>query len=191
MNFPFASGQNFFISGTKSLRFSPMPKKTCCSIFLPIGVAPKWRKIISYFQKAKIQFIKIPDSSLGVIFSIQNFFKQLKILRFVTCQEILILFFGAVSAGFMGSLTGLGGGVVIIPFYSLLALVFPCIMQSAHHWFLWSELLPVQLQLCKEGFTNVRIGMFLEIATTTGAIIGALISGLLNPNTIGIIFLVS
>ncbi len=40
----------------------------------------------------------------------------------------------------------------------------------------------------KEGFTNVRIGMFLEIATTAGAIGGALISGLLDANTIGIIF---
>ena len=40
----------------------------------------------------------------------------------------------------------------------------------------------------KEGFTNVRIGMFLAIATTSGAIVGALISGLLNENTIGIIF---
>lgn len=40
----------------------------------------------------------------------------------------------------------------------------------------------------KEGFTNMRIGMFLEIATTAGAIVGALVSGMLNPNTIGIIF---
>jgi uncharacterized membrane protein YfcA len=40
----------------------------------------------------------------------------------------------------------------------------------------------------KEGFTNMRIGMFLEIATTMGAVVGALVSGFLNPNTIGIIF---
>ena len=103
-------------------------------------------------------------------------------------SEILILFFGAVSAGLLGSLTGLGGGVVIIP---LLTLGFGVPM----HYAIGASLISVigtssgaAAAFVKEGFTNVRIGMFLEIATTTGAIIGALISGLLNPNTIGIIF---
>lgn len=103
-------------------------------------------------------------------------------------SEILILFFGAVSAGLLGSLTGLGGGVVIIP---LLTLGFGVPM----HYAIGASLISVigtssgsAAAFVKEGFTNVRIGMFLEIATTTGAIVGALISGLLNPNTIGIIF---
>ncbi len=102
--------------------------------------------------------------------------------------EILILFIGAVSAGLLGSLTGLGGGVVIIP---LLTLGFGVPM----HYAIGASLVSVigtssgaAAAFVKEGFTNVRIGMFLEIATTTGAIGGALISGLLNPNTIGIIF---
>ena len=103
-------------------------------------------------------------------------------------SEILILFFGAVSAGLLGSLTGLGGGVVIIP---LLTLGFGVPM----HYAIGASLISVigtssgsAVAFVKEGFTNIRIGMFLEIATTTGAIIGALVSGLLNPNTIGIIF---
>ena len=103
-------------------------------------------------------------------------------------SEILILFFGAVAAGLLGSLTGLGGGVVIIP---LLTLGFGVPM----HYAIGASLISVigtssgaAAAFVKEGFTNVRIGMFLEIATTTGAIIGALVSGLLNPNTIGIIF---
>ncbi|MDQ0477596.1 MULTISPECIES: sulfite exporter TauE/SafE family protein [Chryseobacterium] len=103
-------------------------------------------------------------------------------------SEILILFFGAVAAGLLGSLTGLGGGVVIIP---LLTLGFGVPM----HYAIGASLISVigtssgsAVAFVKEGFTNVRIGMFLEIATTTGAIIGALISGILNPNTIGIIF---
>lgn len=102
--------------------------------------------------------------------------------------EILILFFGAVAAGLLGSLTGLGGGVVIIP---LLTLGFGVPM----HYAIGASLISVigtssgsAVAFVKEGFTNVRIGMFLEIATTTGAIVGALISGILNPNTIGIIF---
>lgn len=103
-------------------------------------------------------------------------------------SEILILFFGAVAAGLLGSLTGLGGGVVIIP---LLTLGFGIPM----HYAIGASLISVigtssgsAVAFVKEGFTNLRIGMFLEIATTTGAIIGALISGILNPNTIGIIF---
>lgn len=103
-------------------------------------------------------------------------------------SEILILFFGAVSAGLLGSLTGLGGGVIIIP---LLTLGFGVPM----HYAIGASLISVigtssgsAVAFVKEGFTNMRIGMFLEIATTTGAIMGALISGLLNPNTIGIIF---
>ncbi|KMQ62075.1 permease [Chryseobacterium sp. BLS98] len=103
-------------------------------------------------------------------------------------SEIIILFLGAVSAGLLGSLTGLGGGVIIIP---LLTLGFGVPM----HYAIGASLISVigtssgaAVAFVKEGFTNMRIGMFLEIGTTAGAIIGALISGMLNPNTIGIIF---
>ncbi|UOU96942.1 sulfite exporter TauE/SafE family protein [Chryseobacterium daecheongense] len=103
-------------------------------------------------------------------------------------SEIIILFLGAVSAGLLGSLTGLGGGVIIIP---LLTLGYGVPM----HYAIGASLISVigtssgaAVAFVKEGFTNMRIGMFLEIATTAGAIVGALVSGMLNPNTIGIIF---
>lgn len=103
-------------------------------------------------------------------------------------SEIIILFLGAISAGLLGSLTGLGGGVIIIP---LLTLGFGVPM----HYAIGASLISVigtssgaAVAFVKEGFTNMRIGMFLEIGTTAGAIIGALVSGMLNPNTIGIIF---
>jgi len=103
-------------------------------------------------------------------------------------SEIIILFLGAISAGLLGSLTGLGGGVIIIP---LLTLGFGVPM----HYAIGASLISVigtssgaAVAFVKEGFTNMRIGMFLEIATTAGAIVGALVSGILNPNTIGIIF---
>lgn len=102
--------------------------------------------------------------------------------------EIIILFLGAVSAGLLGSLTGLGGGVIIIP---LLTLGFDVPV----HYAIGASLISVigtssgaAVAFVKEGFTNMRIGMFLEIATTIGAIGGALISGNLNGNTIAIIF---
>mgnify|MGYP004517788909 FL=1 len=103
-------------------------------------------------------------------------------------SEIIILFLGAISAGLLGSLTGLGGGVIIIP---LLTLGFGVPM----HYAIGASLISVigtssgaAVAFVKEGFTNMRIGMFLEIGTTAGAIAGALVSGMLNPNTIGIIF---
>ena len=103
-------------------------------------------------------------------------------------SEIIILFLGALSAGLMGSLTGLGGGVIIIP---LLTLGFGIPM----HYAIGASLISVigtssgsAVAYVKQGFTNMRIGMFLEIATTMGAIVGAIVSGYLNPNTIGIIF---
>lgn len=102
--------------------------------------------------------------------------------------EIMILFVGAIAAGLLGSLTGLGGGVIIIP---LLTLGFGVPM----HYAIGASLISVigtssgaAVAFVKEGFTNMRIGMFLEIATTIGAVAGALVSGILNPNTIGIIF---
>ncbi|MGV4414151.1 sulfite exporter TauE/SafE family protein [Chryseobacterium sp. T1] len=103
-------------------------------------------------------------------------------------SEIIILFLGAICAGLLGSLTGLGGGVIIIP---LLTLGFGVPM----HYAIGASLISVigtssgaAVAFVKEGFTNMRIGMFLEIATTIGAVAGALVSGILNPNTIGIIF---
>lgn len=103
-------------------------------------------------------------------------------------SEIIILFLGAISAGLLVSLTGLGGGVIIIP---LLTLGFGVPM----HYAIGASLISVigtssgaAVAFVKEGFTNMRVGMFLEIATTSGAIVGALVSGMLNPNTIGIIF---
>ena len=103
-------------------------------------------------------------------------------------SEVIILFIGAISAGLLGALTGLGGGVIIIP---LLTLGFDVPM----HYAIGASLVSVigtssgaAVAYVKEGFTNMRIGMFLEIATTSGAIVGALISGNLNGNTIGIIF---
>lgn len=85
-------------------------------------------------------------------------------------------------------MTGLGGGVIIIP---LLTLGFGVPM----HYAIGASLISVigtssgaAVAFVKEGFTNMRVGMFLEIATTSGAIVGALVSGMLNPNTIGIIF---
>ncbi|WP_374165167.1 sulfite exporter TauE/SafE family protein [Arcticibacter sp. MXS-1] len=100
----------------------------------------------------------------------------------------LILLVGAYAAGLLGSLTGLGGGVVLIP---LLTLIFHVDIRYAIGCALVASIATSSgsaAAYIKEGITNIRIGMFLEIATTTGAIIGALIAAYVATHIVAIIF---
>lgn len=94
----------------------------------------------------------------------------------------------AVAAGFLGALTGLGGGVVIVP---LLVLAFGVDIRYA----IGASLISVIATSCgaaaayvKEGYTNIRVGMFLEVATTFGALAGALLGGFVSGSAIAVIF---
>jgi uncharacterized protein len=85
-------------------------------------------------------------------------------------------------------LTGLGGGVVIVP---LLTLVFHVDLKYAIGAALVSVIATssgAAAAYVKEGYSNVRVGMFLEIATTIGAISGAGLALYLKANVIAIIF---
>lgn len=100
----------------------------------------------------------------------------------------LVLLVGAYLAGLVGSLTGLGGGVVLIP---LLTLVFNVDIRYAIGASLVASIANssgAASAYVKEGITNIRLGMFLEIATTIGAILGALIAIYTPTNTIAILF---
>jgi uncharacterized membrane protein YfcA len=95
---------------------------------------------------------------------------------------------GSLAAGFLGALTGLGGGVVIVP---LLALVFGVEL----HYAMGASLISViatssgaASTYVREGYSNFRIGMLLEIATTLGALAGAYLAVRINPNAIAIVF---
>ena len=99
-----------------------------------------------------------------------------------------IIWFGSLVAGFLGSLTGLGGGVVIVPF---LTLVFGVDIRYAIGASLVSVIATssgAAAAYVKEGFTNIRIGMFLEIATTMGALIGAALAARVSTGIIAVIF---
>lgn len=100
----------------------------------------------------------------------------------------LILLAGAYIAGLAGSLTGLGGGVVIIP---LLTLFFHVDIRYAIGAALVASIATSSgsaSAYVKEGITNVRLGMFLEIATTIGAVGGAILAIYTPVNTVAIIF---
>jgi len=95
---------------------------------------------------------------------------------------------GSFAAGFLGSLTGLGGGVVLVP---LLTLFFKVDIRYAIGASLVSVIATssgAAAAYVREGFSNIRIGMFLEIATTLGALAGAFLAALIPTKGLAIIF---
>ena len=100
----------------------------------------------------------------------------------------LLVWLGSLAAGFLGSLTGLGGGVVIVP---LLALRFGVDIRYAIGASLVSVIATssgAAAAYVKEGYSNLRIGMFLEIATTIGALAGAFLAAWMSSSAVAVIF---
>ena len=95
---------------------------------------------------------------------------------------------GAFVAGLLGSMTGLGGGVVIVP---LLTLFFGVDIRYAVGASLVSVIATssgAAIAYVREGFSNIRIGMLLEIATTLGASAGALVATRVPARAIAVLF---
>lgn len=100
----------------------------------------------------------------------------------------LIIFAFSILAGFIGSLLGLGGGIIIIPALTLF-------LEVPIHEAIGASIVSViatssgaAIAYVRDKITNIRIGMFLETATTLGAITGAFIAGLVEPKVLYIIF---
>lgn len=95
---------------------------------------------------------------------------------------------GSLVAGFLGALTGLGGGVVLVP---LLTIFFHVDLRYAIGASLVSVIATSSgsaAAYVKEGFSNIRVGMFLEIATTIGALFGAYMTAKVPAGAIATIF---
>jgi uncharacterized membrane protein YfcA len=95
---------------------------------------------------------------------------------------------GSLLAGFLGALTGLGGGVVVVP---MLALLFHVDIRYAIGASLVSVIATssgAAAAYVREGYSNIRIGMFLETATTAGAIAGAAVALRVPTSAIAIVF---
>jgi uncharacterized membrane protein YfcA len=100
----------------------------------------------------------------------------------------LLVWIGSAIAGLLGSLTGLGGGVVLVP---LLTLFFKVDIRYAIGASLISVIATssgAAAAYVKEGISNIRIGMFLEIATTLGALLGAFLAAMVSTSAIATIF---
>jgi uncharacterized membrane protein YfcA len=99
-----------------------------------------------------------------------------------------LLFMTSIAAGFLGALTGLGGGVVIVP---VLTLLFKVDIRYAIGASLVSVIATssgAAVAYVREGLSNIRIGMFLEVATTLGALLGAYLTAKVSSHWIAIVF---
>jgi len=105
-----------------------------------------------------------------------------------TLEFTLLASMGSLLAGFLGSLTGLGGGVVIVPMLTLLLHVDIRYAIGAALVSVIATSSGAAAAYVKEGYSNVRVGMFLEIATTVGALVGAAVALHLHVSVIAIIF---
>ena len=85
----------------------------------------------------------------------------------------VVVFLGSFGAGLVGSLVGLGGGVFVVP---LLTIGFGLPFEAAVGASIVSIIATssgAAAAYVKDHITNLRVGMFLEIATTIGAVTGA------------------
>ena len=100
----------------------------------------------------------------------------------------LIILAGSVIAGIVGALVGLGGGVLVVPLltvglgvdihYAIGASIVSVIATSSG----------AAAAYVRDEITNMRVGMFLEIATTSGAISGALLAAVIRPTILFVLF---
>ena len=101
---------------------------------------------------------------------------------------VILMFLISIVAGILGSLIGLGGGVVVVP---VLTLIFHIDIRLAIGASIVSVIATssgAAAAYVRERMTNLRAGMFLEIATTTGAITGAFLTTILPARFLFILF---
>ena len=103
-------------------------------------------------------------------------------------QFSLAAFAASVGAGMLGSLLGLGGGIIVIP---VLTLIFGIDI----HYAVGASIVSViatssgaTTSVLRQGIANLRAGMLLEMATSTGAVAGATVATLVSGNVLYLIF---
>src|SRR5262249_24581280 len=100
----------------------------------------------------------------------------------------MLVWLGSIAAGFLGALTGLGGGIVVIP---MLTLLFGVDIRYAAGAALISVIATssgAASAYVRDGYSNLRVGMFLEVATTFGALAGATLAAYVSGSSIAVIF---
>lgn len=102
--------------------------------------------------------------------------------------EIIQFMIIAVLAGFLGSLVGLGGGIIITP---ALTILFGIDIKYA----IGASIIAViatssgsAIAFVKDHVSNMRVGILLEVFTTAGGVVGALMAGIFSSKLLYIFF---
>ncbi|MDE1177371.1 MAG: sulfite exporter TauE/SafE family protein [Edaphobacter sp.] len=101
---------------------------------------------------------------------------------------VLVVFAISIAAGLLGALTGLGGGIVVTPALTLLLGVDIRYAIGASLVSVVATSSGAAAAYVRDGLSNIRIGMFLEVATTVGAIAGALLASKAPTSALAILF---
>ena len=105
-----------------------------------------------------------------------------------TFSFFFLILFGSGFAGFIGALAGLGGGILVVPILTLgFHVPFPDAIGASIVSVIATSSGAAAVYV-KDRLANLRVGMLLEVATTIGAISGALLITVLNTSALFIIF---
>ena len=89
----------------------------------------------------------------------------------------MLTFGTSIAAGVLGSILGLGGGIIVIPFLTLLMGINIRYAIGASVVSVIATSSGAAAAYVRERMTNLRVAMLLEIGTTTGALSGAYLAG--------------
>lgn len=100
----------------------------------------------------------------------------------------MILLISSIAAGFLGSLLGLGGGIIIVPTLTLLFKVDIRYAIAASLISIVATSSGAAASYLKDHLTNLRIAVLLEVGTVTGAITGFLLAQKINSSALFLLF---
>lgn len=98
----------------------------------------------------------------------------------------LLLF--AYAAGLLGSLAGLGGGIIVVPALSMVLGVDIKNAIAASIVAVVATSITSSAVYVRNGMTNLRVAMLLELSTVTGALCGALLGGFIPERFLYLVF---
>jgi uncharacterized membrane protein YfcA len=103
-------------------------------------------------------------------------------------EFVLAAFALAVAAGVLGALLGLGGGIIVVPALTVLLGVNIRYAIGASIVAVIATSGGSAIRFMREGLVNVRLALFLELATVTGALVGAYLAGVIDHRVLYYIF---
>jgi uncharacterized membrane protein YfcA len=94
----------------------------------------------------------------------------------------------AIGAGFVGAISGLGGGVFIVPALVIFAKMPMRVAVGASLISVVATSAGASVAFVRDGWTNLKVAMTLECATVTGAVVGAYLAGVVPVVILEVLF---